>query len=484
MNMHKATRSGSVGCMPACQAVPAAVSCSHALQRGGAGSGQCGVCHQALAGVPGAAALCTVRCVATHLSNSSQAPHSLSAHVVVLMGVSFPTMPHVVVQSLWCILNIVGLFSLISTHPLRWPGGTVLWMQRLGRLGWPGGTVLWMQRCRRVVLRRPTRWRTPPTPATSVWKSPRSPWSRSAATSTAGPACSGVFMGHASRGWAGSAATRPREPTRPLTRPRRARPAPLLLRCRWMQLQNYTRACPVCKAGVEVDKVRCLGAGRGQQRLALSAHVQVGRWAVRSRTPTHPPQTSVACARACTHHTQVIPIYGRGSDFDPRQEAIKVQPVPPRPAGQRPSAVQPAAAGSNQQGVLPALFGFQLGPGEAYTRERRACLQPGCGGGGAGNMRRGRLASRQLRHFQHTAHAHTPSSTIANTAACAAPCCRGLLCCRPRLRGGADARAAAPGERPASGRAVLLRRYMCCGSAVAVAAALAKQRMSHVHTGR
>jgi hypothetical protein len=37
---------------------------------------------------------------------------------------------------------------------------------------------------------------------------------------------------------------------------------------------------------------------------------------------------------------QVIPIYGRGSDFDPRQEAIKVQPVPPRPAGQRPSAVQ------------------------------------------------------------------------------------------------------------------------------------------------
>jgi hypothetical protein len=37
---------------------------------------------------------------------------------------------------------------------------------------------------------------------------------------------------------------------------------------------------------------------------------------------------------------QVIPIYGRGSEFDPRQEAIKVQPVPPRPAGQRPSAVQ------------------------------------------------------------------------------------------------------------------------------------------------
>lgn len=72
---------------------------------------------------------------------------------------------------------------------------------------------------------------------------------------------------------------------------------------------------------------------------------------------------------SCTNCTcwclavQVIPIYSRGRDFDPRQEAIKEQPVPPRPAGQRPSAVQAGAAGGNQQGVLPALFGFQLGPG-------------------------------------------------------------------------------------------------------------------------
>ncbi|WIA08967.1 hypothetical protein OEZ86_011555 [Tetradesmus obliquus] len=86
---------------------------------------------------------------------------------------------------------------------------------------------------------------------------------------------------------------------------------------RWVQMQNFSRNCPVCKAGVEVDKV--------------------------------------------------IPIYGRGSEFDPRQEAIKVQPVPPRPAGQRPSAVQAGAAGANQQGVLPALFGFQLGPGQGYV---------------------------------------------------------------------------------------------------------------------
>ncbi|KIY95969.1 RING finger protein [Monoraphidium neglectum] len=87
---------------------------------------------------------------------------------------------------------------------------------------------------------------------------------------------------------------------------------------RWMQVQSYTRACPVCKAGVEVDKV--------------------------------------------------IPIYGRGSDFDPRQaEAVKVQPVPPRPAGQRPAAVAPGAPAGGQQGMLPALFGFQLGPGQGYV---------------------------------------------------------------------------------------------------------------------
>jgi hypothetical protein len=50
-----------------------------------------------------------------------------------------------------------------------------------------------------------------------------------------------------------------------------------------------------------------------------------------------------ACAAPLltTGHLQVIPIYGRGSDFESRhQEAVKVQPVPPRPAGQRPAAVQ------------------------------------------------------------------------------------------------------------------------------------------------
>lgn len=39
---------------------------------------------------------------------------------------------------------------------------------------------------------------------------------------------------------------------------------------------------------------------------------------------------------------KVVPIYGRGSDTpaDPRADALKLQPLPPRPAGQRTAAVQ------------------------------------------------------------------------------------------------------------------------------------------------
>lgn len=63
---------------------------------------------------------------------------------------------------------------------------------------------------------------------------------------------------------------------------------------RWMQVQTYSRACPVCKAGVDVDKV--------------------------------------------------VPIYGRGSD-PAAKEQDPVKPVPPRPAGQRPAAVQVRSLG-------------------------------------------------------------------------------------------------------------------------------------------
>ena len=91
-----------------------------------------------------------------------------------------------------------------------------------------------------------------------------------------------------------------------------------------MQVQSYTRACPVCKAGVEVDKVRLLLFWACE----CYALPFLCACPIRSRDDKHTKQ-------------QVIPIYGRGSDFDPRQaEAIKVQPVPPRPAGQRPAPVQ------------------------------------------------------------------------------------------------------------------------------------------------
>lgn len=85
---------------------------------------------------------------------------------------------------------------------------------------------------------------------------------------------------------------------------------------RWMQVQTYSRACPVCKAGVDVDKV--------------------------------------------------VPIYGRGSD-PAAKEQDPVKPVPPRPAGQRPAAVQVTQPGQPQQGILPSLFGFHLGPGQGYN---------------------------------------------------------------------------------------------------------------------
>lgn len=96
---------------------------------------------------------------------------------------------------------------------------------------------------------------------------------------------------------------------------------------RWMQVQTYCRQCPVCKAGIEVDKV--------------------------------------------------VPIYGRGSENpEPHQDFTKLQPLPPRPVAQRPIPVQLAppmgttAAPQQQQpqqGMLPALFGFQLGPGQGYV---------------------------------------------------------------------------------------------------------------------
>ncbi|KAK9906753.1 hypothetical protein WJX75_007419 [Coccomyxa subellipsoidea] len=104
----------------------------------------------------------------------------------------------------------------------------------------------------------------------------------------------------------------------------------------WMQVQSDCRVCPVCKAGIEQDKV--------------------------------------------------IPIYGRGGDnTDPRQKAQslgnkeedKDGPVPRRPAGQR---IAPVLRGGMSQrsgnvnlqpglGILPTLFGMQQAPGQGGFAE-------------------------------------------------------------------------------------------------------------------
>ncbi|MEW5308467.1 MAG: hypothetical protein WDW38_000427 [Sanguina aurantia] len=88
---------------------------------------------------------------------------------------------------------------------------------------------------------------------------------------------------------------------------------------RWMQVQRYSRVCPVCKAGVDVDKV--------------------------------------------------VPIYGRGLDVHAAQDcqtAAKLEPCMPRPAGQQAPAT-PVVAPAAHQGMLQALFGFQFGPGQGYV---------------------------------------------------------------------------------------------------------------------
>jgi hypothetical protein len=74
---------------------------------------------------------------------------------------------------------------------------------------------------------------------------------------------------------------------------------PCCLFCRWMQLQSYTRQCPVCKAGVEEDTI--------------------------------------------------IPIYGRGAENPaPAGDNEKAQPLPARPAGQRPAPVLLQVRGEKQ----------------------------------------------------------------------------------------------------------------------------------------
>ena len=101
---------------------------------------------------------------------------------------------------------------------------------------------------------------------------------------------------------------------------------------RWLQVQNHCRTCPVCKAGVDRDKV--------------------------------------------------VPIYGRGGNSeDPRCKTKDDDVVPSRPSGQRPAPVvrnplmQPAAAVNPQQGlgIIPTLFGLQNAGGGSCAARFGAC---------------------------------------------------------------------------------------------------------------
>lgn len=97
---------------------------------------------------------------------------------------------------------------------------------------------------------------------------------------------------------------------------------------RWLQVQNNCRTCPVCKAGVDRDKV--------------------------------------------------IPIYGRGGNDDPRTKTKDLDvEVPSRPSGQRPAPVirnamlqsHPVNMAGSQPGVniIPSLFGFNGPQGHGYA---------------------------------------------------------------------------------------------------------------------
>jgi hypothetical protein len=66
-----------------------------------------------------------------------------------------------------------------------------------------------------------------------------------------------------------------------------------------MQVQSYTRACPVCKAGVEVDKVRCLAlAPHAWQRVACSCSRLLLQAASEECTPAPIKHTGVVLCRS------------------------------------------------------------------------------------------------------------------------------------------------------------------------------------------
>jgi E3 ubiquitin-protein ligase RNF5 len=96
---------------------------------------------------------------------------------------------------------------------------------------------------------------------------------------------------------------------------------------RWLHMQKNARTCPVCKAGVDRDKV--------------------------------------------------IPVYGRGGNGDPRKMDGGLEEVPPRPVGQRPLPVMlgrpglPGGMSRSQVGYMPNISVFGSGYGEGMTPEQQ-----------------------------------------------------------------------------------------------------------------
>lgn len=111
---------------------------------------------------------------------------------------------------------------------------------------------------------------------------------------------------------------------------------------RWLQVQSHCRTCPVCKAGVEKDKVSLDHHSLQLVEMPVAPSDPVFRSWDCSWTSPWLEQPSLNYVWAAS--VQVIPIYGRGGNEDPRskvKEGLEVPetPVPRRPAGQRPLPV-------------------------------------------------------------------------------------------------------------------------------------------------
>jgi hypothetical protein len=205
-------------------------------------------------------------------------------------------------------------------------------------------------------------------------------------------------------------------PARPAPAPRPARSRRLRAPRRWMEVQNYCRACPVCKAGVETDKVR----GRCARRTHRAAPTP--RAALTARRP--PRRSSPSTAGAATS--------SRGTRKRSRCSRCRPGPRASGPQRCRCALSSPVPRRGSRPPPLAPL-----------TRNRPAC---------AGQRGPHQPAGRPPRHLRLPARARCAIS-LPHVAVRAPPRARwGLTPLPPSIRragirGGAHTRAAAPGGR-------------------------------------